>query len=83
MKRTKAEMLRVARIRLDGCKAVVKAGQKMRPQLEAIRSKYADEGDRAGLAACANISDRVAFWEDYTRNISRFERLIGQLRATP
>ena len=83
MKRTKAEMLRIARVRLDGCRAVVKAGQKMRPHLEAIRTQYAYEGDLPGLAACANFSDRVAFWEGYGRNATRFQRLIDRLRGAP
>ena len=82
-RRSKAEMLRVARLRLDGCKAVIRAGARIRPCLETIRAQYAAVGDLAGLGACASISDRVAFWEGYERNVRRFERLIAGLRGTP
>lgn len=83
MKRTKAQMLRIARARLDGCRAVLKAGHKIRPHLEAIRAQCADAADVPGLDACATVSDRVAFWEGFGRNVVRFERLIARLRATP
>lgn len=81
-RRSKAEMLRIARLRLEGCKGLIKAGARIRPALEAVRKEYAAVGDLAGLDACASVSDRVAFWEGYGRNVRRLERLIARLRGT-
>lgn len=83
LRRTRAEMLRLARQRLEGCKGVVKASARIRPALEAVRKEYAAAGDLAGLDACATVSDRVAFWEGYGRNVRRLERLIARLRGAP
>jgi hypothetical protein len=68
------------RQRIANCEGVVRAGQRLRPVLEAMRSEAQNLEE---LEAISEVSDTVARWERYGRHVARLRRVLDGLKRQP